>query len=341
MILDLQRFLREEQPSWERLGNILLRLERDPATRLSLAELQEFHALYERAAADLAKVSTFAAEPELRRQLETLVARAYAEIHETRERLPLRQTRRWFAATIPQVFRRHIRAFWLASALFFGGSLFGGLSLMADPEAKAVLVPTQFAHLQESPEQRVRREEAEQREGKARIQGNEAGFAAQLIQNNIRVTLMAAGLGLTWGLGTIVFMFYNGLILGAVGMDYLLAGQTAFLFGWLLPHGVIEIPACLIGGQTGLVLTQALLGRRSSLPLRERLRRAVPDAVTLLATAMLMLLWAGVVESFLSQLHAPIIPYAVKIVFGVVELTLLVAYLGLAGRQAGKTEGGA
>ena len=124
-------------------------------------------------------------------------------------------------------------------------------------------------------------------------------------------------------------------------MDYLLAGQAAFLFGWLLPHGVVEIPACLIGGQTGLVLTQAMLGRRSSLPLRERLRRAVPDAVTLLATAMLLLLWAGVVESFFSQLHQPVLPYAVKIAFGLVELVLLTAYLGLVGRQTGTTEGGA
>jgi uncharacterized membrane protein SpoIIM required for sporulation len=341
MILDLQRFLREEQPSWEKLEKILLRLERDPAARLSLAEVQEFHALYERAAADLAKVATFAAEPELRRQLETLVARAYAEIHETRERLPVRQARHWLAATAPQVFRRHVGAFWLAAALFFGGSLFGGIALMADPEAKAALVPTQFAHLKESPEQRVQREESEQKQGKAHIRGHEGTFAAQLIQNNIRVTLTAAGLGLTWGIGTIVFMFYNGLILGAVGMDYLLAGQTMFLFGWLLPHGVVEIPACLIGGQTGLVLTQALLGRRSSLPLRERLRLAVPDVATLLATAMLMLLWAGVVESFFSQLHEPMLPYAVKIIFGVVELILLTAYFGLAGRQAGTPEAGA
>ena len=35
----------------------------------------------------------------------------------------------------------------------------------------------------------------------------------------------------------------NGVILGAVMVDYIHAGETLFLTGWLLPHGAIEIPA--------------------------------------------------------------------------------------------------
>jgi len=37
-------------------------------------------------------------------------------------------------------------------------------------------------------------------------------------------------------------------------VDYIRAGQTKFLVGWLLPHGSFEIPAILIAGQAGLIL---------------------------------------------------------------------------------------
>ena len=52
-------------------------------------------------------------------------------------------------------------------------------------------------------------------------------------------------------------LFYNGVILGAVAVDYVRAGETKFLLGWLMPHGVIEIPAILIAGQAGFMLALA------------------------------------------------------------------------------------
>ena len=47
-----------------------------------------------------------------------------------------------------------------------------------------------------------------------------------------------------------------------------------------------------------------------------------------------LLVWAGLIEAFFSQYHEPVLPYAAKIVFGVVELVLLVAYLSRCGREA-------
>jgi uncharacterized membrane protein SpoIIM required for sporulation len=69
-----------------------------------------------------------------------------------------------------------------------------------------------------------------------------------------------------------IMLFYNGVILGAVSVDYIHAGQTKFLMGWLMPHGVIEIPAILIAGQAGLLLALALIGRGTRAPLAARLR---------------------------------------------------------------------
>jgi uncharacterized membrane protein SpoIIM required for sporulation len=328
MIIDLQRFITSNRPSWTELEGMLNRLEGQPGVRLTLDEVRRFHHLYERTAADLARITTFSSEPETRRYLENLVARAYGEIHETRDRRRRVYPVRWFFNTLPQTFRRHIRAFYLSVAITLAGCLFGGLAIAFDPDSKPVLMP--FSHLQGDPAKRVAEEEKATRD---RLEGYKAAFSTQLMTHNTKVSIFTLALGMTWGFGTIVMLFYNGIILGAVAVDYIHAGQTKFLLGWLMPHGVIEIPAILIAGQAGLVLALALIGWGKRIPLRARLRAVSQDLVTLIFGVAVLLVWAGFVEAFLSQYHEPVIPYEVKIGFGLIELVLLCAFLGKSGRD--------
>lgn len=325
MILDLARFVETGRPHWTALERALDWLESRPDPAMSLEELERFHGLYQRASADLAKVSALASEGELRRYLEWIVSRAYAEIHEARERRKFRPWR-WITAEFPRTFRRHVRAFQLAVALTLLGSAFGALAMRIDPEAKYVLMP--FEGLQTSPAQRVARERELQ--GK-QLAGKKGRFSAELMTHNTQVALTTIALGMTFGFGTVAVLFYNGVILGAVALDYIRGGQAVFLLGWLLPHGVIEIPAILVGGQTGLVLAYALIGWGSRVSRPDRLRAVLRDLVTLAGGAALMLVWAGIVEAFLSQYHEPVIPYGMKIAFGLVEAALLTLFLSRAG----------
>ncbi len=63
------------------------------------------------------------------------------------------------------------------------------------------------------------------------LSGKKETFSAQLMTNNIRVSILTFALGATWGVGTFVSLFYNGVILGLVAVDYVFAGQTQFLLG--------------------------------------------------------------------------------------------------------------
>jgi uncharacterized membrane protein SpoIIM required for sporulation len=288
--------------------------------------LQLFHRLYERAAADLAKISTFSSEPQTRRYLENLVARAYGEIHETREKQRRIFPLQWFFQTLPQTFRRHVRAFQLSLAITIAGCTFGGLAIAFDPDSKQVLMP--FSHLMQDPAKRVAEEEKTTND---RLTGHKTTFSAELMTHNTQVSIFTLALGMTWGVGTIIMLFYNGVILGAVAVDYIHAGETKFLLGWLMPHGVIEIPAILIAGQAGLMLALALIGRGNRLSLKARLREVSGDIVTLIFGVALLLVWAGFIEAFLSQYHEPVIPYEAKIAFGCVELFLLFLFLTRSG----------
>ncbi len=334
MIIDLPRFISAQRPTWMELEKMLDRVERESSKPLSIDEAKRFHLLYEKVSADLGRIATFAAEPELRRYLESLTARAYAEIHETRETQRRFRPWHWFTVEFPRVFRRQFGAFVVSVVITLVGVIFGGLAVALDEEAKEAVLPQQFANHLGDPARRVAQEE---KAGSDREKGAmRSTFASALMANNISVSIRAVAFGMTWGVGTILLLFYNGVILGLVAIDYILAGQTIFLLGWLLPHGVIEIPAILIGGQCGLVLGKALIGRGDRAPLRARLRAVSGDVMTLTGGLAVMLVWAGIVESFLSQHHEPVIPYWLKIAFGLGELAVLIWFLKW--RGAGEEE---
>lgn len=326
MIIDLPRFVAAEQPYWDELAALLASLEDDPERSMPLAGIQRLHYLYERCSADLARLDSFATEPRLRTYLESLVARAYSEIHETRAPLRIR----WKSAVLafPRAFRRHSGAFRLSLGVTLLGIAFGWFAVHQDPRTKAVLLP--FPGLMVSPAERVAKEESAKKD---RLQGVKATFSSQLMTNNIRVTLMAVALGITWGAGTFILLFFNGAVLGAVVADYISGGQSAFLAGWLLPHGSIEIPAILLGGQAGFLVAGALIGWGSRASRAERFRAMAPDLIAITGGAAVMLVWAGLIEAFISQYHQPVIPYGLKIAFGVCELVALAGFLGWAGRE--------
>jgi len=335
MIIDLQRFLAAERPFWIELEKLLDGLETTGGAVMQFEQARRFHYLYERAAAGLAKLNTFSSEPETRRYLESLVARAYGEINETRERQHRFSPWHWLFQTLPQTFRRRIRAFWLALGITMAGALFGGFAVAFDPEAKAAILPEMFANHMGDPAERVAKEE---KDAKGHSAERMTSFSAQLMVNNISVSIRALAFGVTYGIGTIILLFYNGIILGLVTADYVMAGQTVFLLGWLLPHGVIELPAIFIGAQAGLVLAGALVGWGRRETLRARLRAVAPDLMTLICGVALMLVWAGIVEAFFSQFHAPVLPYSVKITFGCIELMALIFFLSRCGRAEEEQE---
>src|SRR5687768_9718119 len=170
---------------------MLDKLENDPELRLTLPQLQRLHYLYERASAGLGKLMTFAVAPDTREYLEALVARAYAEVHETRGKRRGVVWVAWFLQTFPQTFRRHYRAFVASCSVMVAGALVGAALLAAFPEHKPTLLP--FSHLHGSPTERVALEQS--RAGQ--IAGAETQFSATLMTHNTRVSILTLSLGMT------------------------------------------------------------------------------------------------------------------------------------------------
>ncbi len=322
MIIDLSHFLSEGRPYWQELEKLLDRLESQYNRKMNIDEVKRFHYLYERTLADLAKIGSFSADPDSKQYLESLTGRAYGEIHDNRRFSVRKFSISQSVALFPQTVRRHVGALLLATAIFAVGCAFGAAATAFDPQAKAVIMP--WPHLLQDPSDRVDKEEADK---SSSVDGSKISFSSQLMTHNTRVSILSLASGMTCGIGTGILAFYNGVIMGAVSIDYILAGETVFLAAWLLPHGSIEIPAILIAMQAGFVLAGALLGNsRGGRNLRQRFKDAQSDLVILIIGVAAMLVWAGILESFLSQYHSPTVYFA-KIAFGVIQLALLVLFL--------------
>lgn len=329
MIIDLEGFIERERSYWQELEAKVHDLERDPQRRLSFEELQRFHYLYERAASALGKLRTYALQRDTAEYLERLVSAAYSEVQDGNRLTKRFSFKQWFFADWPSTVLRHQRALFLSFVVMIVGALFGAVVLWVDPSAKGDIFP--FEHLLGNPSERVSKEESQvESEGP----NYASAFSAQLMTHNTQVSIFALALGMTWGIGTIAIMFYNGVILGAVAFDYIVSGEIVFLLGWLLPHGIIEIPAILIAGQGGFVLAKSVIGWKSPHTLGVRLRISTPDLVTLISGVALMLIWAGLIEAFLSQEHEPQVPYSAKILFGCIEGVALFTFFYHFGRRA-------
>ena len=328
MILDLERFQAQARPRWRDLESLLTGVENRPDRRLNPAEAEQLQDLYAQTAADLNRVTHGALAPELRQYLERLVARAYAELYFA---LPTRskiwQPRRWLRifTAFPETFRRQSRYFALAVLITLLGCALGGLAVRYDPASVDVLLPANYL---QNPGQRVQEEEQGKKQNLRSTQ-IQAAFSGQLIRHNIQVALLAAALGVTFGIGTALLLFENGVLLGAVAVRYTQQGFGLFVSAWLLPHGVFEIPSVLIAGQAGFYLARLLLRRRED----RNVRQSLGEWLVLIAGLAMMLVWAGIMEAFFSQRHAPVLPYGFKVAVGVAELVLLAIYLMLTGQR--------
>jgi uncharacterized membrane protein SpoIIM required for sporulation len=320
--MNIERFLSERRPVWQSLEQLL---DRSDDIELSRAQMQEMVELYRRACSDLNRARSYTANPDILGYLNQLTGRAYRLIYRAGHETPIWATFvQLITREIPAAFRKQRNSVLLATCAFLAGALFGSLAVLVDPANGERLIPQMF--FSESPHERVEKIER----GEERIDNVEKAlvFGASLYTHNIKVAFLAFSLSaLTLILG-IVILFYNGVILGAVGTMYVLDGVSFFFFAWVGPHGALELPSIIFGGAAGLVVGRALL-MPGELSRNAALRRVLPSVWRMMIGTMLTLVCAGLIEGSFSQFSAKTIPYELKIFVALTLFAGLMVYLFL------------
>lgn len=322
---DVNRFLGERRAEWEELEGLLARVEREGMPALGIDGARRFGKLYRSVSSDLVRARTELVDASVTDYLNDLVGRAYAQIHAGTGQRGKRALA-YFVEGFPRLFRAEWKAIALSALLLFSGGAVGAVAVAVDSDALGVLIPEQ--HQAWTPEERIARDA----ERGAHTGDRAAAFSSFLFTHNIKVSLFVFALGITFGVGTVSVLFYNGVPLGALAMQYHEAGQDLFFWAWILPHGIPELTSIFIAGGAGLLLARGLLlpGRRSR---RDALVHEARRSVLLAVGTIPILIVAGLIEGTISQLHEPVVPYWLKLLFALLVGAGLYAWLLLGGRR--------
>jgi uncharacterized membrane protein SpoIIM required for sporulation len=314
------QFYQSRQADWQTLTDLLDRAQ-NSGTQLSQDEINHLGRLYRAATSDLAVAQRDFPNQRVAAYLNQLVARAHAVIYRG-EPLALQRLIRFVTQGFPRAFRETLPFTLVAALLFIIPAVASGISTAWQPASAQWLLPVEIQRLIPT---------IEQRELWIDIAVNERPYASSFImRNNIQVAFLAFGGGMLAGLYTVWIMVFNGLILGG------LTGLTAHygvgfeLWTFVIGHGVVELSVIMMAGGSGLMLGWAML-HPGLLRRRDALALAARKAVRLVIGCVPLLVFAGLIEGFISPAES--LPWPVKWGVGVGSGMLLYGYLLMAGRS--------
>jgi uncharacterized membrane protein SpoIIM required for sporulation len=286
-------FIKRRKPAWDALSSLILRTGTASGIRsLSREELKALGPLYRRTAADLAYARLRGADPSLIQYLNDLVLRAHGLLYA--ERGPgTSQLRHFILTGFPRLLRKRRVYILLATLLFVLGGLLGAGLTMANPNNGHIFLGERADDIDFYKNLATSLTDAERPE-----------FSAMLMQNNIRVAILAFAVGVLGAIPTLLILFSNGLPIGALAVLQHNAGYDVVLWSFLLPHGVPELSAIFIAGAAGMIIGHALVAP-GELSRRDALVLAGRDAVRLLFGTVMLLIIAGFIESFISPTALP------------------------------------
>jgi uncharacterized membrane protein SpoIIM required for sporulation len=228
-------------------------------------------------------------------------------------------------AGFPRAVRRDIHLVALAALLFFGPLLVLTFAIPKHPDFTYVVVPAKVLDdVQEMYGQ------AAKTLGRKREADTDVAMFGFYVFNNVRIGFQTFAGGLAFGLGSVFYLLYNGIFIGAITGYIIHSGLAINFFSFTAGHSAFELGAICLSGAAGLKLGRALVapGRQTR---AAALRAAAAGAVPLVLGLAGMLFLAAAIEAFWSP--RTFLPPIVKYAAGVVTWLLLLVYFAFAGRE--------
>lgn len=281
--------------------------------------------LYRMVCSDLMRARSLGLGSDVTGHLDALAGRAHNLLYGPK---PYRLRGVWelVAYDFPRSLRKNWRYFLLSNALFYLPLAVGLLGAMASTEFSESVLPASM----------LRSMEEAYSEGfsKGRGTGTDAAMTGFYVYNNVGIAFRCFATGVLFGFGSMFFLIYNGLVIGAVLGHVIHVGYGHNILTFICGHGPFELTAIVISGAAGLKMGYALVRTEGTTRVAS-LRRAGPELFHLIVGAALMLFIAALIEGFWSPSSiAPEIKWAFS---GLMSL-LITLYLLFAGRDFLRTK---
>jgi uncharacterized membrane protein SpoIIM required for sporulation len=309
-------WIEHRKDNWNRLDALLRQVEHEGLRSLSRPELRELGLLYRQAAADLSAARADRSSRTLEQYLNRLAGRAHNYVYSGNS-TTLSGVWRFLAYGYPRLLRRLSGYVVLATAITVAAAALGVFVTLVRPDFGAMFL---------GPEKMdgIRQHHL----WMDSLLSIKPQASSSIMTNNIMVCFLTFASGILLGLGTILLLFNNGLMLGIIATVCAQHHLSLSLWSFVAAHGALELPSIMLAGAAGLRLGAGILFP-GMLRRRDAVAQAGSEAVQLVAGTIPLLIIAGTLEAFLSPTHAPA---ALKFAVGAVLFTGLCLWLGEGGR---------
>jgi len=317
--MSTDRFIDKKKTAWQRLDDLLTLLDTTSLGKLNKEEVRELGRIYRRTASDLAIARAESRDPRLINYLNSLVIRAHGRIYRA-DAQGGQRIRNFYTRELPRTFRRTWRYTAVAFAVFMLFSVIGFAGSYRDPDFSELMgVQPAFRELAI---------ETKTHWWEDLNEANQIG-ASQILTNNIQVTIYTFAFGALLGVGTLFYLAYNGANIASVLALTYRAGFGNDLVTFMAAHGVIELSCIFIAGGAGLLIGSAIL-MPGDLTRADALKTRGMEEIRLMMGVALLLVFAGIIEGFISPL--PIDP-RIKYSIGAISGVALYSYLLFVGHD--------
>jgi uncharacterized membrane protein SpoIIM required for sporulation len=320
-----------QRERWDEFEVLAARASARGLEALAPAELPDFAARYREIAADLARLRTYRAPPELVRRVERLVAAGHNALYRG-DGQGFGPVWHVLAQECPGAVIA-ARAYVLAAFLaFIVPGVIGFRLLRERPEIAAEVLPDVLLERAE-----VGAGRAAAGEGFVEVEAGGRPLAASgIIANNVRVAFYCFAGGAFLGIGSLFLLAFNGLQLGATAGHFTNVGLLGYLAQFIVGHGALELFAIWVAGAAGLLLGTTIIAP-GTLARGDALVLAGRRAIRMVGAAVTCLVVAGLIEGFVSTSE---LGWAGRAAASAISLLFLAAYLAagalheLRGRRA-------
>ncbi|WP_339449348.1 stage II sporulation protein M [Pseudomonas sp. EA_5y_Pfl2_R50] len=314
-------FESRHKAEWERFALVLERLEHGKDT----SRIADFPKAYRQLCQHLALAQERGYSSFLIDSLQQQVLRGHQQLYRHRSRLGA-NVLSFILADFPRLVRAEWHFVLVAGLLFFGSLIGVGLLVYLFPELVYNLIPAQQVREMQGMYDPVAGHLGRSAERAASEDWVMFGY---YVMHNIGIAFQTFASGLLMGLGSAFFLFYNGMVIGAVAghLSEIGFGQTFWSF--VIGHGAFELSAITLSGAAGLKMGWALIAP-GRLTRSEALRVAARTSVLLVCGVMLFLLIAAFIEAYWSSKTS--VTAMTKYAVGATLWLLVTMYLLFAGR---------
>ena len=280
-----KRFVEQNRKNWARF-------EKATQTK-STVNPEEFSDLFSQITEDLSYSRTHYPKRSIRVYLNDLAQSIYLKLHRQRGDKTRKFTRFWIN-DLPLALYQAKRELNVSLLFFLVSMAIGVLSTVHDPDFAHVILGSDYVAMTED-------NIANGDPMGVYKSSEELGMFLQITINNILVAFRTFVLGAFFGVGTLVIMLYNGIMVGTfqyffIERDLL---QESFLTIWM--HGALEISSIVIAGAAGLTMGRGLLFP-GTLPRRQSFILGARRAIKIMVGLVPFFITAGFIEGFFTRL---------------------------------------